>query len=131
MIYWLFHDYRQVALVPALVLTIVAFVAIIAYLIRAGNSIRHRAEGLDKRLFLIRITVTMTLAVATISWYSFLLGNTAVQRAQRPQTANALTETLIAPTNVNQSRVIGFTVFMVFLIMGVNAGVQWQLRPGS
>ena len=125
MIYWLFHDYRQVALVPALILSLVALVAIIAALIRAGNSIQHRAEGLDKRLFLIRIAVTMALAVAVISWYSFLLGNTAIQRAQRPQTANALTETLIAPTNVNQSRAIGFTVLMVFLIVGVNAGVQW------
>jgi len=131
MIYWLFHDYRQVALIPSLVFTVVALIAIIAYLIRAGNSIRNRAEGLDKRLFLIRIAVTMTLSIAVISWCSLLLGSTAIQRAQRPQIANALIETLIAPTNVNQSRAIGFTVFMVFLIAGINTAAQWQLRPGS
>lgn len=131
MLYWLFYDYRQVALIPALIMTTLACVTFITYLWVAGSSIRTSAGGGSSwvsRFF--RFLNIVTISAATVSWYVLLFGDTAIRFAMTQQ-PSGIVEKLIAPNIFDQQRILLFTVFMVLVIIIANVTVYWNTRRGS
>jgi type IV secretory pathway TraG/TraD family ATPase VirD4 len=131
MLYRLFYDYSQIALMPAVVATVLSFISLVAYLWIAGSSIRTSAVGKSSWIMrIIRLLKLAAISTAAISWYVLLIGDFAIRFAMTQQ-QSGLMETLVAPDIFDQQRILLFAGVMAVLVIVVNGAVYWHTRRGS
>jgi type IV secretory pathway TraG/TraD family ATPase VirD4 len=131
MLYRLFYEYGQIALMPAIVVTLLFFITLIAYLWMAGSSIRTSAVGRSSWVTrIIRLLNFVVISIAIVSWYVLLLGDFAIRFAMTLQQPGIM-EMLVAPDIFDQQRILLFAGIMAMLVIVVNGTVYWHTRRGS